>query len=106
MAAILARTSASPTSLSLAVWMSVCLTAARSAPRSDPANSHDFLPSDRPRSARSAALSVRQMRMRIVLQRLQHGRRKAVEPLRMSGCPVANHSRTPAGTGIIAATVL
>jgi hypothetical protein len=30
--------------------------AARSAPRSDPAKSHDFLPSAKPLSARSAAL--------------------------------------------------
>src|ERR1700704_4824775 len=31
------------------------ITAARSPPRSEPANSHDFLPSAMPRSARSAA---------------------------------------------------
>ena len=36
--------------------MSVYMRAARSAPRSDPANSHDFLPRAKPRSARSAAL--------------------------------------------------
>jgi hypothetical protein len=30
--------------LSFAVWMSVYIKAARSAPRSEPANSHDFLP--------------------------------------------------------------
>ena len=36
--------------------------AARSAPRSEPANSHDFRPSANPRSARSAALLLRQMR--------------------------------------------
>jgi hypothetical protein len=35
--------------------------AARSAPLSDPANSHDFLASARPRSERSAALLERQM---------------------------------------------
>src|ERR1700734_1668561 len=50
-----ARTSASQacgsTSLSFAVWMSVYMTAARSAPRSDPANSHDFLPRAKPRRA-------------------------------------------------------
>jgi hypothetical protein len=64
--AMRARTSASQacgsTSLSFAVWTSVYMTAARSAPRSDPANSHDFLPSARPRSARSAALLEKQMR--------------------------------------------
>jgi hypothetical protein len=38
------------------------LTAARSPPRSEPANSHDLRPSAMPRSARSAALLVRQMR--------------------------------------------
>ena len=31
-------------SLSLAVWISVHMTAARSAPRSEPANSHDLRP--------------------------------------------------------------
>ena len=36
--------------------MSVYMRAVRSAPRSDPANSHDFLPRASPRSARSAAL--------------------------------------------------
>jgi hypothetical protein len=36
--------------------------AARSAPRSEPAKSHAFLPSARPRSALSAALFVKQMR--------------------------------------------
>jgi hypothetical protein len=35
---------------------------ARSAPRSEPANSQDFLPRAKPRSARSAALLVRQIR--------------------------------------------
>ena len=44
------------TSLSLAVWMSVYMRAVRSAPRSDPANNHDFLPRAKPRRARSAAL--------------------------------------------------
>src|SRR5271156_7231016 len=60
-----ARTSASQacgsTSLSFAVWMSVYMRAARSAPRSDPANSHDFLPRAKPRRARSAALFERQI---------------------------------------------
>ena len=60
-----ARTSASQacgsTSSSLAVWMSAYMRAARSAPRSDPANSHDFLPRASPRSNRSAALMVRQI---------------------------------------------
>jgi hypothetical protein len=41
--------------LSRAIWISVYITAARSPPRSDPANSHAF-------SARSAVLLVRQMR--------------------------------------------
>ncbi len=50
------------TSLSFAVMISVAMAAARSAPRSEPANSHDFLPSAKPRSARSAALFVRQIR--------------------------------------------
>ena len=50
------------TSLSLAVMISVAMTAARSAPRSEPANSQDFRPSAKPRSARSAALFVRQIR--------------------------------------------
>jgi len=64
--AMRARTSASHAcgsrSLSLAIPMSVYISAARSAPRSDPANNHDFLPSARPRRARSAALLLRQMR--------------------------------------------
>ena len=41
--------------------VSVAMKAARSAPRSDPAKSHDFLPSAKPRNARSAALFVRQI---------------------------------------------
>jgi hypothetical protein len=49
-------------SLSLAVMISVAMAAARSAPRSEPANSQDLRPSAKPRSARSAALFVRQMR--------------------------------------------
>ena len=59
------NTSASQTfgsmSLSLAVMMSVFMTAALSAPRSEPANNHAFLPRARPRRARSAALFVRQI---------------------------------------------
>jgi len=47
------------TSLSFAVMISVNMTAARSAPRSEPANSHAFLPRARPRNARSAELFVR-----------------------------------------------
>ena len=38
------------------------MSAARSPPRSDPANSHAFLPRATPLKARSAALLVRQMR--------------------------------------------
>ncbi|MGY3646953.1 hypothetical protein ACVWW2_002244 [Bradyrhizobium sp. LM4.3] len=41
--------------------MSAAITAARSAPRSEPANNHAFLPGAKPRSARSAALLVRQI---------------------------------------------
>ena len=48
--------------LSFAVPMSVYMNAARSPPRSEPANSHAFLPRATPRSARSAALLVRQIR--------------------------------------------
>src|SRR3546814_1688718 len=44
------------TSLRRAVAMSVYMNAARSPPRSEPANSHDFLPRAMPLSARSAAL--------------------------------------------------
>ena len=50
------------TSLSFAVVIRVAIAAARSAPRSEPAKSHDFLPRANPRSARSAALFDRQMR--------------------------------------------
>src|SRR5262249_28381768 len=49
------------TPLSRAVWISVYMTAARSPPRSEPANSHDLRPSAMPRSSRSAALLVRQI---------------------------------------------
>ena len=60
------RTSASQacgsTLLSLAVPMSVYIAAARTPPRSEPQNSHDFLPRAIPRSALSAALFERQMR--------------------------------------------
>ena len=45
-----------------APWISEYIAAARSPPRSDPANSHAFLPTAIPRSARSAALLVRQIR--------------------------------------------
>jgi len=62
--AMRASTSAShacgSTSLSLAVMISVAIAAARSAPRSEPAKSHDLRPSANPRRARSAALFVRQ----------------------------------------------
>lgn len=58
--AMRASTSASQacgsTSLSLAVMISVAPTAARSAPLSDPANSHALRPRAEPLSARSAAL--------------------------------------------------
>lgn len=61
--AMRAKTSASQafgsTSLRRAVMISVAITAARSAPRSEPANNHAFLPSAKPRSARSAALPYR-----------------------------------------------
>ena len=50
------------TSLSLAVTISEYIAAARSPPRSDPANSQAFLPRAMPRSPRSAALFVRQIR--------------------------------------------
>ena len=42
--------------MSFAVLIRVAIAAARSAPRSEPAKSHDFLPRAKPRSARSAAL--------------------------------------------------
>ncbi len=50
------------TSLSFAVAISVVIAAARAAPRSEPAKSHDLRPRAKPRSARSAALFVRQIR--------------------------------------------
>ena len=57
------RTSASQacgsTSLSLAVPMSVYIAAARTPPRSEPQNSHDFLPRAIPRSALSLSVTVR-----------------------------------------------
>ena len=46
----------------LAVTMMLYMAAARCPPRSEPANSHDFLPSAIPRNARSAALLERQIR--------------------------------------------
>jgi hypothetical protein len=51
-----------PTPLSFAAWISVSMTAARSPPRSDPENSQDLRPRAIPRSLRSAALLLRQMR--------------------------------------------
>jgi len=48
--------------LSLAVSISVNIAAARSPPRSEPANSRALRPIAMPRSARSAALLVRQIR--------------------------------------------
>src|SRR5436305_13798686 len=48
--------------LSFAVAISVYIAAARSPPRSEPANSHDRRPSAMPRNARSAALLLRQIR--------------------------------------------
>ena len=64
--AMRARTSASracgSTSLSLAVVISVYMKAVLSPPRSEPQNSHALRPRATPRSARSAALFVRQTR--------------------------------------------
>ena len=64
--AMRASTSASQacgsTSLSFAVTISEYMAAARSPPRSEPANSHDFLPRAIPRNARSAALFDRHTR--------------------------------------------
>jgi hypothetical protein len=48
---------------------STSLLEARSPPRSDPANSHDFRPRAIPRSSRSAALLLRQMRPCVVSRR-------------------------------------
>src|SRR5262249_26587122 len=50
------------TSFILAVTMRLYMAAARSPPRSDPQNSHDFLPRAMPRKARSAALFDRHTR--------------------------------------------
>lgn len=50
-------------SLSFAVMISIAMTAARSAPRSQPAKSQDLRPRANPRSTRLAALFVRQMRL-------------------------------------------
>src|ERR1700755_20193 len=65
MSAMRANTSASQAFGSMllrrAVTMSVAITAARSAPRSEPANNHAFLPRAKPRNARSAALFVMQI---------------------------------------------
>src|SRR3954469_18936982 len=49
-------------SLSLAVAIRVYITAARSPPRSEPANNQARRPKATPRNARSAALLLRQMR--------------------------------------------
>src|ERR1041385_7638312 len=65
--------------LSLAVTISVYIAAARSPPRSEPANSHDLRPSAMPRNARSAALLLRQAIIeetgegRPALQHIIHG---------------------------------
>ena len=60
------RTSAShacgSTPFIFAVTMRLYMAAARRPPRSDPQNSHDFLPSAMPRRPRSAALFERQTR--------------------------------------------
>ena len=82
--AMRSRTSAShacgSTSLSFAVPMSVYITAARTPPRSEPANSHDLRPSAIPRSARSAALcrcrhnaAERDLRMAKLRQKISGG---------------------------------
>src|SRR6185437_7117479 len=64
--AIRAKTSASQacgsTSFILAVTMRLYMAEARPPPRSDPQNSHDFLPRAMPRRARSAALFDRHTR--------------------------------------------
>src|SRR3954447_17324138 len=61
-----ARTSASQacgsTSFILAVTIRLYMIAARSPPRSEPQNNHDFRPKAMPRTPRSAALFDRQMR--------------------------------------------
>ena len=49
------------TLFNLAVTIRLYIAAARCPPRSEPANSHDFLPRAIPRKARSAALFERQM---------------------------------------------
>ena len=64
--AMRARTSASQAwgsmSFILAVTIRLYIAAARCPPRSEPANNHDFLPRAMPRSARSAALLLKQIR--------------------------------------------
>src|ERR1700761_7254984 len=50
------------TSFILAVTIRLYITAARSPPRSEPQNNHDFRPKAIPRAPRSAALFDRQMR--------------------------------------------
>ena len=42
--------------------------------------------------------------VRVALQYLLNLDRQAFMPRRMSVCPTASHTRTPEGTGIIAAT--
>jgi hypothetical protein len=56
------------TSLRRAVMISVITTAARSAPRSEPANNQARLPRARPRRLRSAALFVKPNRAENVLE--------------------------------------
>ena len=79
------KTSASqacgPMPLSLAVAIRVYIAAARSPPRSEPANSHDRRPSAMPRNARSAALLLRQIRPSS-RKRVKAGQRLAVRGAR------------------------
>jgi len=63
--------------------MSVYMTAARSAPRSEPANSHDFVPNGKPRSARSAAMLARQMRPSS-RKRVKAGQRVSMESIALA----------------------
>jgi hypothetical protein len=57
-------------SLILAVTITLYITAARSAPRSEPQNSHNLRPRAMPRTARSAALFDRQIRPSALAQHL------------------------------------
>ena len=90
-----ASTSASQASgstpLSFVVMISVIINAARSAPRSEPAKSHDFLPSAKPLSARSAALLLRQMRPSL--------RKQAKRSQRLSRYPWAWRQKPSATSG-------